>query len=168
VVVVSALVGIGAGRIDSPLFAGAKPKAKANARIGSRNKASARERPEVHFHARMEFDGINHGGPGELVIHGVFEIGDPNFGTPDRDLAITAVVMDLQGHVLIDHHPIMMVKDQNGVGYWSQEVTFATPMLPGEYSAGFYAGVPGALLTKLDGSKVPHYDAHMRSRVKVK
>lgn len=98
------------------------------------------------FHSCLKLDDFNHGGPGELIIRGVYEIQRPNpvGSIDDREYTIVVNITDSQGNMIIEQDPIGTVVDRAGVGHWSQEFHWAhEPFPPGKYYVEMVAIRPG-------------------------
>lgn len=108
------------------------------------------------FHSYLHLDQSNLGGPGELAVRGVYEIGVPNpVEIGDREYTIVVSVRGPQGEVIIDHDPVGVVVDRTGVGHWSEEFRWSRPFLPGKYYVEMAAVVPGTSVTRFDGRTGP-------------
>lgn len=114
------------------------------------------------FHCWLHLDEANHGGPGELSVRGVYEIGQPHpAGTiDDREYTIAVSVYDSQGHTIVDHDPIGVVVDRVGIGHWSDEFHWSKPFLPGKYYVEMMAVVPGTEVTRFNGTVGPALTAY--------
>jgi hypothetical protein len=133
--------------------------------------ATARERRPSQFHTRISFDRPNYGAPSELLIRGRFEIGTPNpvipgRNIPDRNLVIILEVVDGAGKKVVEL-TLGHLTDRPGVGHIEKAIQASILLKKGVYSVRLHAGVPGELLTKLDGTKEPNYAAYFRDLMTV-
>lgn len=123
-----------------------------------RHVAGAATKPDDTFHCWLHLDESNLGGPGELAVRGVYEIGVPNpVEIGDREYTIAVSVRGPQGEVIVDHDPVGVVVDRTGVGHWSEEFRWSQPFLPGKYYVEMLAMIPGTSVTRFDGRIGPFF-----------
>ena len=157
----------GAGALEKP----PEKRAVEAKRQASENGKASRKGTEIRYvgkprasnegsgyHAGIDLERENRGGPGRLRVFATFKIGQPNQPAPDVhdvDFEVVVTIDNLQGKVYVDHEVIGRGRDIVGKGNWEQDYAATYRLPPGKYRVEVMAHDPTRRATHRDGSKGP-------------
>lgn len=118
--------------------------------------------PKFHgqnWHSRLQKPEGNGGGPGVLLVHGVFQVSEPDPPRLENDHRFDVLVRveDKRGHVIIDRDYIGSGIDKSGIGNWEQTFSAAYRLPRGKYVVEMLLHDPNLRLRDKNGKVIGPY-----------